>query len=41
MQPIKCVILYIYAEMDQFIADNPTVSIKRFYDQKELNMVIY
>jgi hypothetical protein len=27
-----------YAEMDQYIADNPTASIKRFYDQKELEL---
>ena len=24
--------------MDQYIADNPTASIKRFYDQKELEL---
>jgi hypothetical protein len=24
--------------MDQYIADNPTASIKRFYDQKKLEL---
>ena len=38
MQLIKCDILYINAEMDQHIADNPIASIKRFYDQKELEL---
>ncbi len=38
MQPIECDILYINAEMDQYIADNPTASIKRFYEQKEIEL---
>ena len=38
MTLIECDIMYINAEIDQYISENPSAPIKRIYDQKELEL---
>ena len=39
MQPIECEIKIIMNEIDKTIEENPTVSIKNTYDQKEIELL--
>ena len=39
LQPIECEIKIIMNDIDQTIDDNPTISIKHLYDQKEIQLI--
>ena len=40
LEPIQCDIMLIDIEIDRFINENPTLSIKNMYDQKEIDLTV-